>query len=165
METNHKILDFTQINSEELEEFRLGFGGSLIGAEDSAFDSERQLFNKMIDKKPGLIAQCTGVHDVILAVNFARKNNLLVAIRCGGHSVAGHAMNDDGLVIDLSHMRAVLVDPKNKTVVVQGEQLGQMLTGKHRHLDWFVLAEWSQKPELADSPWVEALAGSGVRQE
>ena len=58
MEPKHKILDFTQINSEELEEFRAGFGGSLIGADDSAFESERQLFNKMIDKKPGLIAQC-----------------------------------------------------------------------------------------------------------
>ena len=120
METNLTTINVPQISSKILEEFKVGFAGSLIGADDSAFESERQLFNKMIDKKPGLIAQCTGVHDVILAVNFARKNNLLVAIRGGGHSVAGHAMNDDGLVIDLSHMRAVLVDPKNKTAVVQG---------------------------------------------
>ncbi len=120
METNQVSAKVNEINSEILDEFRAGFAGSIFSAEDTEYESERQLWNKMIDKHPGLIAQCAGVHDVILAVNFARKNNLLVAVRGGGHNVAGNAMNDGGLVIDLSHMRTVLVNPKNKTAIIQG---------------------------------------------
>ncbi|MBT8300461.1 MAG: FAD-binding oxidoreductase [Maribacter sp.] len=120
METNPLTAKTKEIDSTILEEFRVGFAGSIFSSDDTEYESERQLWNKMIDKHPGLIAQCTGVHDVIQAVNFARKNKLLVAVRGGGHNVAGNAMNDGGLVIDLSHMRTVLVDPKNKTAVIQG---------------------------------------------
>ncbi len=114
------ILNGTEITETILDNFRTRFTGTIIGKEDTTYHSERQLWNKMIDKKPGLIARCTGVSDVIQAVNFARENNLLVAVRGGGHNVAGSAMNDDGFVIDLSQMRAVLVDPLNKTAKVQG---------------------------------------------
>ena len=74
----------------------------------------------MIDKHPALIARCTGAADVIAAVNFAREHNVLLSVRGGGHNVAGHALCDDGLVVDLSSMRAVRVDPMSRTVQVQG---------------------------------------------
>lgn len=108
------------ITSEALEQFKTLFAGEVMSAESSNYDGERQLWNAMINKKPELIAQCTGVHDVIQAVNFARDNNLLVAVRGGGHNVAGNAMSDGGIVIDLSKMRSVLVDPNSKTATVQG---------------------------------------------
>jgi len=116
----YSTVNGTELTEAVLENFRTRFKGPIYGKEDRSYHSVRQLWNKMIDKKPGLIARCTGVADVIQAVNFARENNLLVAVRGGGHNVAGNAMNDDGFVIDLSLMRAVLVDPKNKTAKVQG---------------------------------------------
>ncbi len=112
--------EINQLNGQSLENFQAVFGGSLISGGDSNFDEVRQLWNKMIDKKPGLIAQCTGVHDVIQSVNFARGNNLKVAVRGAGHNVAGNATIDNGLMIDLSNMRTVMVDPKKKTAIVQG---------------------------------------------
>ena len=84
METSDSTTNTLPINSEALAQFQANFGGSIIGKHDSQYSTERQLWNKMIDKKPGLIAQCTGVHDVIQAVNFARDNNLLTAVRGGG---------------------------------------------------------------------------------
>ncbi len=113
-------IEIDQLNGQSLENFHAVFGGSLVSGKDSDFDAVRQLWNKMIDKKPGLIAQCTGVHDVIQAVKFARNNNLKVAVRGAGHNVAGNASIDNGLMIDLSNMRTVMVDPKKKTAVVQG---------------------------------------------
>lgn len=77
----------------------------------------------MIDRRPALIARCSGAADIIDAVNFAREQDLLVAVRGGGHNVAGQAVCDDGLVIDLSAMRAVRVDPVNRTVRAQGGAL------------------------------------------
>ncbi|GJM29397.1 MAG: FAD-linked oxidase [Cyclobacteriaceae bacterium] len=113
--TNNQLL-----GSEIFENFKQAFIGDLITSDHSDYDQQRQLWNGMIDKKPQLIAQCYGVSDVIRTVNFARDNNLLVAVRGGGHNVAGNAMNDDGIVIDLSQMRAVLVNPNQKTAIVQG---------------------------------------------
>ena len=72
----------------------------------------------MIDRKPALIVRCTGVADVLDAVNFARTHNLLVSVRGGGHSVAGHAVCEDGLTIDLSLMKGVRVDVATRTVRV-----------------------------------------------
>lgn len=112
--------EIDQLNGQSLENFQAVFGGPLVSGKDSDFDEVRQLWNKMIDKKPGLIAQCTGVSDVIQAVNFAHENNLIVSVRGAGHNVAGNALVDDGLVIDLSNMRTVMVNPGNKTAVIQG---------------------------------------------
>jgi len=120
MKNYEATTEIDQLNGQSLENFQAVFGGSLVSGNDSNFDEVRQLWNRMIDKKPGLIAQCTGVHDVIQAVNFARDNNLKVAVRGAGHNVAGNASIDDGLMIDLSNMRTVMVDPKKKTAVVQG---------------------------------------------
>jgi hypothetical protein len=120
MRTYHATTKVDQINNESFEKFQANFGGPLIGSDNEVYDAERQLWNKLIDKRPGIIAQCTGVSDVIQALNFARENNLLVSVRGAGHNVAGNASIDDGLVIDLSHMRTVMVNPEEKTAVVQG---------------------------------------------
>ncbi|MDQ3225729.1 MAG: FAD-binding oxidoreductase [Chloroflexota bacterium] len=94
--------------------------GPLIQAGDPSYDEARTVYNAMIDKRPALIAQCANVADVIAAVNFARDNGIVVAIRGGGHNGAGLGMVDDGLVIDLSPMNGVRVDPATRTARVEG---------------------------------------------
>ena len=94
--------------------------GNLIAREDPGYDEARALFNGMIDRKPAMIAQCSGTADVITCVNFARENGMSLSVKGGGHGVAGNALCDDGLVIDLSRMNGVLVDPQRRTAQVQG---------------------------------------------
>src|ERR671927_278931 len=94
--------------------------GELLGPEDAGYDEARRIWNGDIDRRPGLIARCTGAADVMSAVRFARERDLLVAVRGGGHAVAGHAVCDGGLLIDLSSMRGVRVDPRRQTARAQG---------------------------------------------
>ena len=94
--------------------------GELFRPEDADYDAARAVYNGMIDKRPGLIARCVDVADVISAVNFAREHQLLLAVRGGGHSGPGLGTCDDGLVIDLSQMNGVHVDPAQRTVRVEG---------------------------------------------
>jgi FAD/FMN-containing dehydrogenase len=94
--------------------------GDLITPADPDYDEARTIYNAMIDKRPSLIARCENVADVITAVNFARDNNLDLAIHGGGHNGAGLAMVDGGLVIDLSPMKGIRVNPETRTVRVQG---------------------------------------------
>jgi len=105
------------INIEELEST---FRGRLIQPDDPDYDQERQVWNGYIDKYPALIAQCSGTADVIDAVKFARKNDIEVSVRGGGHNVAGTALCDDGMMIDLSKMRGIDVDPTQKLARVEG---------------------------------------------
>ena len=100
-----------------------GFRGRLIRAGHADYDSSRAVWNGAIDRRPRLIARCIGTGDVIAAVRFARQRDLEVTIRGGGHIVAGTAVCDDGIVVDLSAMRAVRVDPANRRVWVQGGAL------------------------------------------
>ena len=90
--------------------------GGLITPTDSGYDEARKVYNGMIDRRPKLIARCADVADVIAAVNFARDNKMVVSIRGGGHNAGGLGVCDDGLVIDLSHISYVHVDPVKKTV-------------------------------------------------
>lgn len=108
-----------EIDDEQLEQFEAGFHGDLIRPDDPDYDEARAVWNGMIDKRPGLIARCAGATDVISAVNFARENAVLVAVRGGGHNVAGTAVCDDGLVIDCSEMTGVRVDPEARMAWVQ----------------------------------------------
>jgi FAD/FMN-containing dehydrogenase len=103
-----------------MQTFRSTFNGQLFESGDAGYDEARRIWNASVNKYPRLIAQCSGVADVIAAVNFGRANDLLTAIRGGGHNVGGRALCDDGIVIDLSRMRAVHVDAANKRVRVQG---------------------------------------------
>jgi FAD/FMN-containing dehydrogenase len=106
------------MNIESIGKLAHGFRGDLIGREHAAYDEARKLYNAMIDKRPALIARCADVADIISAVNFGRDSNLAIAIRGGGHNGAGFASVDDGLVIDLSLLKGVRVDPAKRTVRV-----------------------------------------------
>ena len=92
----------------------------MLTPESPGYDDARAIWNALIDRRPGLIVQCSGAADVVDAVNFAREQGLVLSIKAGGHNVAGNAVNDGGLVIDLSEMRGVHVDPATQTVRVQG---------------------------------------------
>lgn len=100
-----------------------GFRGRLIGPDHADYDAARALWNGAIDRRPRLIARCMGTADVVAAVRFARDHDLEIAIRGGGHNVAGTAVCDDGIVIDLSAMRAVRVDTAHRRAWVQGGAL------------------------------------------
>jgi FAD/FMN-containing dehydrogenase len=100
-----------------------GFRGRVITAEDADYDTARAVWNGAIDRRPRLIARCIGSADVVAAVRFARDHELEIAIRGGGHNVAGTAVCDDGIVIDLSAMRGVRVDPAGRRAWVQGGAL------------------------------------------
>ncbi len=103
--------------------FKANLRGEVITPADHGYDAARKVYNGMFDRRPRLIARCADVADVITAVNFARENKVLVSIRGGGHNAAGLAVCDDGLVIDLSPIKYVRVDPKKRTVVVGGGSL------------------------------------------
>jgi FAD/FMN-containing dehydrogenase len=94
--------------------------GRLIQPNDPEYDDARKVYNGMINKQPGLIVQCANVDDVIRCVNFARNNDVLLAIRGGGHNAGGLGICDGGLVIDLSHMKSIEINTDKKTVKVQG---------------------------------------------
>jgi FAD/FMN-containing dehydrogenase len=100
-----------------------GFRGQLIGSEHADYDIVRRVWNGAIDRRPRLIARCIGTADVVSAIRFARDHDLEIAIRGGGHNVAGTAVCDGGVVIDLWPMRAVRVDPADRTAWVQGGAL------------------------------------------
>ena len=100
-----------------------GFRGSLITADHASYDTARAVWNGAIDRRPRLIARCIGTSDVIAAVRFARGHALEIAIRGGGHNVAGTAVCDDGIVIDMSSMRGVRVDVAGRRAWVQGGAL------------------------------------------
>ena len=98
-----------------VEEFRSSLRGRLLRAVDDDYDAARKIWNGMIDRRPALIARCAGAADVVRCVDFARAHNLLVAVRGGGHNVAGNAVCDGGLVIDLTGTKTVRVDPARRT--------------------------------------------------
>jgi FAD/FMN-containing dehydrogenase len=106
--------------AQSLDQLKSAFRGELIDASHAAYESARKVYNGMIDKRPALIARCVDVADVIAAVKYGRDNNLLTAIRGGGHNGAGLGTCDDGLVIDLGRMKGIRVDPAAKTVRVEG---------------------------------------------
>src|ERR671914_1836857 len=103
-----------------VERFGSRLRGELLRPGIAGYAEARLLWNGLIDKRPALIARCAGVGDVIDSVNFARENELLVAVRGGGHNVAGNAVCEGGLVIDLSPMKGIRVDPERLTVRAEG---------------------------------------------
>jgi FAD/FMN-containing dehydrogenase len=106
--------------SSAVSELAVSFGGQLLQPADVGYDEARRVHNGLIDKRPALIARCRGTADIVDAVGLARKLGLEVAVRGGGHNVAGRATIDDGLMIDLAPMKGVLVDPKARIVKAQG---------------------------------------------
>src|SRR5262249_21223089 len=95
-------------------------GGRLVSRDDTGYDKVRKVWNGRIDRRPSLVAFCADEKDVVVALRFAREHELLVAVRGGGHSCAGTAVCDDGLVIDLSLMKAIEVDAAARSAQAQG---------------------------------------------
>ena len=110
------IVENTRLEDAVIQALRSQLRGPLITPEDPAYETARKLYNGMIDKRPRLIARCADVADVVAAVNFGRERSLLIAIRGGGHNGPGLGSCDDGLMIDLSAMKSVRVDPAQQTV-------------------------------------------------
>jgi FAD/FMN-containing dehydrogenase len=110
----------TNLQAGKIEELKGGFKGEILLPRDGGYESARKIWNAMIDKRPAVIARCATTSDVVRGVNFARDNGLLLAVRGGGHNIAGNAMCDDGIVIDLSQMKAASVDPAARRVTIEG---------------------------------------------
>src|SRR3954468_4953600 len=103
-----------------LAEFEAGLSGRLIRPDDWGYDEARAIWNGAHDRRPALIVRCAGVADVMRAVDFARSEDLRIAVRGGGHSIPGFSTVDGGVVIDLSAMRSVHVDPVRRTAIAEG---------------------------------------------
>ena len=115
----------TRIDDDKLEALRGALRGTLLMPADKGYDASRTLWNAMIDRRPAVIVRAAGAGDVMQAVDFARKHELLLAVRGGGHNIAGKAACDDGLMLDLSAMRSVRVDPAARRARVEpGALLG-----------------------------------------
>ena len=127
----------SSLSESAIAQFASELRGDLIRPDDPRYDDARKLYNAMIDKRPALIARCADAADVIAAVNFAREHGLSLAVRGGGHNGAGLGSVDGGLVVDLSSMKGVRVDPSTRTARVDG---GATLGDLHHATDAFGLA-------------------------
>ena len=109
------IASGVELDGRAVDELATSFGGALIRPDDATYDDQRRIWNGSIDRRPALIAHCTGVADVISAVRFAREHEQLVAVRSGRHSYPGLGVCDGGMVIDLGQMKGIRVDPEART--------------------------------------------------
>jgi FAD/FMN-containing dehydrogenase len=109
----------SSISEEELSAFAVDFHGFVVRPDEPGYDDARLIWNGMMNKRPGLVLRCLGTAGIAAALRFARKHDLLFAVRSGGHSMAGRSVIDDGLLIDLSLIRGVRVDPSDNHVYVQ----------------------------------------------
>src|SRR6266404_8971040 len=109
-----------QLSESAISELQAKLRGRIIEPTDKDYDDARKVYNAMIDKRPRLIVRCVDVADVITSANFARENNVLLAIRCGGHNAGGLGIADDAFVVDLAGISYTRVDPKAQTVTVGG---------------------------------------------
>jgi FAD/FMN-containing dehydrogenase len=119
--------DGRALSEQHLESLRQSFRGELIQPGHAGYDVARRVWNGNVDRRPALIARCTGVADVQSAVNLARVHGLRVSVRGGGHSAPGYGTNDGGLVIDMSPMKGIRVDPQSRTVRAEGGVLWREL--------------------------------------
>jgi FAD/FMN-containing dehydrogenase len=108
-----------ELAPDALQAFKAAFKGRVLTAQDAEYEETRQVWNAMIDRRPGLIARCTGTVDVVQAVRFARQHGLLCSVRGGGHNIAGLAVCEGGLMIDMSLLKGVWVDPVGRTARAQ----------------------------------------------
>jgi FAD/FMN-containing dehydrogenase len=110
--------DSTDVSGDRLDRFGAALTGTLLRQGDAAYDQARTVWNATIDRRPAAIARCATAADVATAVDFARETGARLAVRGGGHNIAGHAVCDGGLMIDLSTMRGIDVDPATGRVSV-----------------------------------------------
>ena len=127
----------TSTAQEDIDLLRGAMDGPVIGPADADYEDARKVMNAAIDRRPAVIARCVSATDVSAAIKFARERRWEVSVRGGAHSSAGHGVCDDGLMIDLSQIRHVSVDPQNARVRVGGGALlGDMDAAPRRHLAW-----------------------------
>src|SRR5258705_5870315 len=113
-------LPIASLSSESIRKFAESIAGEIILPDDARYQKARRVWNHAVDKHPAMIARCAGADDVRRAIEFARINDLLTAVRSGGHSFAGHSVCDGGLVIDLSLMKLATVDPVHERIMIGG---------------------------------------------
>ncbi|HVD87467.1 MAG TPA: FAD-dependent oxidoreductase, partial [Jatrophihabitantaceae bacterium] len=111
--------ELNRIGEATLAEFAAGLRGTVVRAEDEDYDRERSIWNGAHDRRPAVIVRCAGVADVIRTVDLARTEGLPLAVRGGGHSIPGFSTVDGGIVLDLSQMRGIQVDPARRTATAQ----------------------------------------------
>ncbi|HET9244834.1 MAG TPA: FAD-dependent oxidoreductase [Xanthobacteraceae bacterium] len=133
--------------------------GPLLQPAEPGYDEARTIWNAMITKRPALIARVSGDADVIACVNFARENGLPLSVRGGGHNVAGTALCDGGLMIDMSLRRGVRVDPTRRIVRVKAAPPGATSITRRSRSVWWFRAGSCPIPASGVSPWAAASAG------
>ena len=128
----------TQTGERLARQWQSHFEGRLLTPEDSDYPASRRIWNQMIDKRPLLIARCVSPSDVCAAVKLATSEKLPLSVRGGGHGVAGTAVCDNGLMIDLSLMKNVRVDPPGRKRLPNPACFGANSTGPPRNTDWLL---------------------------
>ena len=122
------------LSATKVERFASGLAGRLLRQSDRDYDQARRVWNAMVDKRPALIARCAGTADVVASVRFAREHDLLISVRSGGHNYAGKSVCEGGLMIDLSPMKGIIVDPGRRTVRAgAGLRLGEFDQATQAH--------------------------------
>ena len=154
-----ELIEAADLDDVIVGEFESGLQGRILRAGDPDYDVARRHYNALINKHPALIVQCAGVADVIDAVNFARTHRVLVAVRGGGHNVAGRALVDGGMVIDLTPMKGIRVDPAQHTIRAQGGVTWGEFDRETCAFDLATTGGWSPPPASRDSPSVADSAG------
>ncbi len=123
-----------------LDALRSGLRGPLLCSGDLGYEDARKIWNAMVDKRPTLIARCAGAADVRRCVEFAARHSLLVSVRGGGHNVAGNAVCDGGLMVDLSRLKAIRVDPASRAAISCNSSLANTLEANGRVREYAILA-------------------------
>ena len=136
-----------------------GFAGRVLQSSDDDYEGARRVHNGLIDRRPAVIAQCVESADVAAAVRFATANGLEIAVRGGGHNVAGRSVCEGGLMIDLSQMRGVAVDAEAGTASAQGGALWSDLNDAAASTGWPSPAAPSPPPGSAATRWAAGWAG------
>ena len=148
-----------EIEAKEIDDLRARLRGPLLIPGAAGYDEARSIWNAMIDRRPALIARCLGVADIVTCVNFARQRGLVLSLKGGGHNIAGLAVAEGGLMLDLSLMRGVWVDPAQRTARAQpGCLLGDVDRETQLHGQAAVLG-FSRTPA---SPASRSAAGSAT---
>ena len=131
-----------------------GFSGTIVRPGDRDYDDVRRVYNGMIDRSPALIARCRGAADVVAALTAARANGFEISVRGGGHGVAGHCVRDGAVMIDLSEMRGIHVDPTARTARVEpGVTWAELVSARPICTGWRSRAERSRPRASPASRW------------
>ncbi len=149
----------TQTTTGGIEALRAAITGSVIVAADEGYDEARRVWNAGIDRHPAVIARCRSTQDVVAAIALARELGLEISVRGGAHNAAGTAIVDDGLMVDLSELREVTVDPEARRVKVGGGALLSDMDAATQTTGSRCPPGWSAIPASGGSRWAAAWAG------